>query len=80
LLASTPPAIIGGQGTGRAGAIAQRDRPDPGPAWLPLVPALVTLLAGLYKITGPSFTRDESATLAAVHRSFPPAGEHARPR
>jgi mannosyltransferase len=71
LLASTPPAIIGGQGTGRAGAIAQRDRPDPGPAWLPLVPALVTLLVGLYKITGPSFTRDEGATLAAVHRSFP---------
>jgi mannosyltransferase len=28
------------------------------------------LLTGLYKITGPSFTRDESATLAAVHRSF----------
>jgi hypothetical protein len=53
LLASTPPAIIGGQGTGRAGAIAQRDRPDPGPAWLPLGPALVTLLVGLYKITGP---------------------------
>ena len=70
-MASTPPAIIGGQGTGRAGAIAQRDRPDPGPAWLPLVPALVTLLVGLYKITGPSFTRDEGATLAAVHRSFP---------
>ena len=69
--ASTPPVIIDGQGTGRAGAIAQRDRPDPGPAWLPLVPALVTLLVGLYKITGPSFTRDESATLAAVHRSFP---------
>ena len=57
-------------GTGRRGD-AQRDRPDPGPAWLPLVPALVTLLVGLYKITGPSFTRDESATLAAVHRSFP---------
>jgi mannosyltransferase len=60
-----------GQGTGRAGAIVQRDRPDPGPAWLPLVPAVVTLLVSLYKITGPSFTRDESATLAAVHRSFP---------
>jgi mannosyltransferase len=60
-----------GQGTGRAGTIAQRDRPDPGPAWLPLVPAVVTLLVSLYKITGPSFTRDESATLAAVHRSFP---------
>ena len=65
------PPSCDGQGTGRAGAIAQRDRPDPGPAWLPLVPALVTLLVGLYKITGPSFTRDESATLAAVHRSFP---------
>jgi mannosyltransferase len=36
-----------------------------------LIPALATLLVGLYKITGPSFTRDESATLAAVHRSFP---------
>ena len=71
LSASTPPVVVDGQGTGRTGAIAQRDRPDPGPAWLPLVPALVTLLVGLYKITGPSFTRDESATLAAVHRSFP---------
>jgi mannosyltransferase len=71
LSASTPSAVVDGQGTGRAGAIAQRDRPDPGPAWLPLGPALVTLLVGLYKITGPSFTRDESATLAAVHRSFP---------
>jgi mannosyltransferase len=71
LSASTPPTVVDGQGTGRTGAIAQRDRPDPGPAWLPLVPALVTLLVGLYKITGPSFTRDESATLAAVHRSFP---------
>jgi mannosyltransferase len=71
LSAPTPPAVIDGQGTGRTAATAQRDRPDPGPAWLPLVPALVTLVVGLYKITGPSFTRDESATLAAVHRSFP---------
>ncbi len=69
--ASAPRAVIDGQGMGRAGVVAQRERPDPGPAWLPLVPALVTLLVGLYKITGPSFTRDESATLAAVHRSFP---------
>jgi mannosyltransferase len=56
---------------GAAGAAQPPDRPGPRPAWLPLIPALVTLLAGLYKITGPSFTRDESATLAAVHRSFP---------
>lgn len=69
---SASPAVIDGQGgTGSAGAAPLPDRPGPGPAWLPLIPALVTLLVGLYKITGPSFTRDESATLAAVHRSFP---------
>jgi mannosyltransferase len=56
---------------GSAGAAQPPDHPEPGPAWLPLIPALVTLLVGLYKITGPSFSRDESATLAAVHRSFP---------
>lgn len=45
-------------------------RRDPGPAWLPLVPAVLTLLAGLYKITGSSYSHDETATVAAVHRSF----------
>jgi mannosyltransferase len=65
------PAVIDGQGgTGSAGAIPG-ERHDPGPAWLPLVPAAVTLLAGLYKITGSSYTHDETATVAAVHRSFP---------
>ncbi len=53
------------------GRPAGRDRPAPGPAWLPLIPAVLTLLIGLYKIQGPSFTRDETSTLAAVHRSFP---------
>lgn len=66
-----PAAVDGQGGTGSAAAAPPPDRPEPAPAWLPLIPALVTLLAGLYKITGPSFTRDESATLAAVHRSFP---------
>lgn len=47
------------------------DRPAPGPAWLPLIPAVLTLLIGLYKIQRPSFTQDETATLAAAHRSFP---------
>ena len=46
-MASTPPAIIDGQGTGRAAAIARRDRPDPGPAWLPLVSSWAGLAAGL---------------------------------
>ncbi|HUY50516.1 MAG TPA: glycosyltransferase family 39 protein [Streptosporangiaceae bacterium] len=58
-------------GTGSAGVARQRERPGLGPAWLPVAPALVTLLAGLYRIQGPSFTRDETATLAAVHRTFP---------
>jgi len=69
------PAVIDGRGgTGRTGDIAAAQ-----PAgfsrlsgsWLPLLPAAVTLLAGLYRISGPSFSKDETATLAAVHRSFP---------
>ena len=69
---SARPAVIDGQGgTGDAGAAPSPDRPDPGPAWLPLIPAALTLLIGLLEIQRPSFTRDETATLAAVHRSFP---------
>jgi mannosyltransferase len=72
LSGSAHPAVIDGQGgTGSAGAVRPPGRPAPGPAWLPLIPAVLTLLAGLYKISGPSFTRDETATLAAAHRSFP---------
>jgi mannosyltransferase len=36
-----------------------------------LVPPAVTLAVTLCGITGPSYTPDESATLSAVHRSFP---------
>jgi mannosyltransferase len=72
LSGSARPAVIDGQGgTGSAGAVRQPDRPAPGPAWLPAIPAVLTLLIGLYKIQRPSFNRDETATLAAVHRSFP---------
>jgi mannosyltransferase len=39
--------------------------------WLALIPALITLVVTLYRIGVPSFTRDEGATLLAVHRSFP---------
>jgi mannosyltransferase len=42
------------------------------PAWLiPAGPALVTLAVTVWRIGGPSFWRDEGATLSAVHRSFP---------
>jgi mannosyltransferase len=36
-----------------------------------IVPALITLAVTLYRIGVPSYTRDEGATLLAVHRSFP---------
>jgi mannosyltransferase len=39
--------------------------------WVAIVPALITLVVTLYRIGVPSFTRDEGATLLAVHRSFP---------
>jgi mannosyltransferase len=42
-----------------------------GAAWMPLIPALVTLAVTLYQIQRPSLWRDEGATLAAVHRSLP---------
>ena len=48
------------------------ERPDPlASEWLALIPGLITLLVALDRIGGPSFTRDEGATLLAVHRSFP---------
>jgi mannosyltransferase len=39
--------------------------------WVAVAPALITLVVTLYRIGVPSFTRDEGATLLAVHRSFP---------
>lgn len=53
-------------------ATAPSARPDRLAAgWLALVPGVVTLVVTLYRIGVPSFTRDEGATLLAVHRSFP---------
>ena len=40
-------------------------------AWLPLIPALLTLGITLWQIQGPSFSMDEDATLLAVNRTFP---------
>ena len=50
---------------------ARRARLADGAAWMPLIPALVTLAVALYQIQRPSLWRDEGATLAAVHRSLP---------
>lgn len=69
------PAVIDGRGgtgsTGDTEAAQPAGFSGLSGSWLPLLPAAVTLLAGLYRISGPSFSKDETATLAAVHRSFP---------
>ncbi len=43
---------------------------DGGPRWIWVVPSAVTFLVMLWGITGPSYWRDESATIAAVQRPF----------
>jgi mannosyltransferase len=53
-------------------APAPRRQPDRlASGWVAIVPALITLGVTRYRIGVPSFTRDEGATLLAVHRSFP---------
>jgi len=53
-------------------AASHAGRPDPLAAgWVAIGPAVITLVVTLYRIGVPSFTRDEGATLLAVHRSFP---------
>jgi hypothetical protein len=74
---SGQPAVIDGPGgTGSSRTSQTAPAPPSGAAGLSgpgvaLLPAAVTLLAGLYRISGPSFSKDEAATLAAVHRGFP---------
>ena len=56
----------------RVSAASHADGPDRlATGWLAIGPALITLVVTLYRIGVPSFTRDEGATLLAVHRSFP---------
>ncbi len=43
---------------------------EPGPVWMRVVPSLLLLGLGLWRITGPSYWRDEAATLTAVDRSL----------
>src|SRR5580692_1303342 len=56
----------------RVSAASHADGPDRlATGWVAAGPALITLVVTLYRIGVPSFTRDEGATLLAVHRSFP---------
>ena len=45
-------------------------RYDGGPVWMRVIPPVVTLAVMLWGISGSSYWRDESATLAAVQRPF----------
>jgi mannosyltransferase len=58
-------------GPGAAAPGSRQARLGRGAAWVPLIPALVTLAVVLYQIQRPSLWRDEGATLSAVHRSLP---------
>jgi len=50
----------------------RRRRPTPDIAYLgPAATALITSFVAVWNISGPSFTRDEGATLLAAHRTFP---------
>jgi mannosyltransferase len=70
----TPPAgrvVLGG----RAQAATGKPEPgatgyDAGPAWAWFLPPAVMLVLGLWGITGPSYWRDEAATMTAVGRPF----------
>jgi mannosyltransferase len=42
-----------------------------GPGWMLALPPAAALVVMLWGITGPSYTPDESATMSALHRSFP---------
>ncbi len=47
-----------------------RDGYTSGPAWMWFLPSVLMVGLGLWDITGPSYWRDEAASLTAVHRSF----------
>jgi mannosyltransferase len=70
----TPPvsrAVLGGRAQATAGEQADRASAfDPGPLWMRILPPVVMFGLGLWRITGPSYWRDEAATMTAVRRPF----------
>jgi mannosyltransferase len=75
---STPPVVSGGQAAGtrpaggrgwRAELSARLGR-NAGPAWLMAIPPLATFVIMVWGIHGPSYWRDEAATLSAAQRPF----------
>ena len=70
----TPPAsraALGGRAQATAGKHADRAAAfDAGPLWMRLLPPVVMFVMGLWRITGPSYWRDEAATMTAIARPF----------
>ncbi len=69
----TPPGdrtVLSRTPRGTAGPQARPGAAPPGPIWMRVLPALVTLAVTGWRIDGASYWRDESATLVAVGRPF----------
>ncbi len=71
----TPPvsrAVVTGRAQTAAGDDAGRAAAfDAGPLWMRILPPVAMFAMGLWRITGPSYWRDEAATMTAVQRPFP---------
>ena len=75
---STPPVVSGGQAAGTRAAAGRAWRAElsarlgrnAGPAWLMAIPPLATFVIMVWGIRGPSYWRDEAATLSAAQRPF----------
>jgi mannosyltransferase len=71
----TPPggrAVLSGRARTAAGEHADRAAAfDAGPLWMRILPPVAMFVMALWRITGPSYWRDEAATMTAVQRPFP---------
>jgi mannosyltransferase len=64
-------AVLSARARGSAGpAEAGSAAFDPGPVWMRILPPVVMLFIALWRITGPSYWRDEAATMTATARPF----------
>ena len=65
-------AVLGGRAPVTAGQSGERAAAlDAGALWMRILPPVAMFAMGLCRITGPSYWRDEAATMTAVQRPFP---------
>jgi mannosyltransferase len=65
-------AVLGGRAGVSAGEHPDRAAAfDAGPLWMRILPPVAMFAMGLWRISGPSYWRDEAATMTAVQRPFP---------